>query len=229
NSSLAETAFFSSTFEKPFNMTTDEAKNIGAAIGCHYFLFVKAELLRRSAFKREEFYEAYSVVYLVSAKTGKLVFWDLESFDADLSSEAEKKLFDSAGKSVKKISDKLVENEKVEIRSNEKNTFEEIPAENTPEAKNFRPPLPYRRISPEYTKIADFYNVEATVDVSVEIDSGGKILNTEIVRWAGYGLDESVTEAVRKMNWRSATRNGKTLPMRILLRYNFKDIEDEDQ
>ncbi|MEO6590125.1 MAG: hypothetical protein ABIP06_12560, partial [Pyrinomonadaceae bacterium] len=91
NSSLAETAFFSSAFEKPFNMTTDEAKNIGAAIGCHYFLLVKAELLRRSAFKREEFYEAYSVVHLVSAKTGKLVFWDLESFDADLSSEAEKK------------------------------------------------------------------------------------------------------------------------------------------
>ena len=84
------------------------------------------------------------------------------------------------------------------------------------------------RISPEYTAIADFYNVEATVDISVDIDSDGKILHTEIVRWAGYALDESVTEAVRKMNWRPAERKGKFLPMRILLRYNFKDIEDEN-
>ncbi len=228
NGSFAETAFLSGAFEKPFNLTAEEARNVGAAIGCNYFLLVKAELLRRSAFKREEFYEAYSVFYLVSAKTGKLVFWNLESFDADLPSEAEKKLFDAVGSSVKKISGKIFENEKAEIKSNEKNTVEEIPAENTPEAKNFRPPLPYRRITPEYTKIADFYNVEATVDISVEIDGDGKIIKTEIDRWAGYGLDESVTEAVRKMNWRPAERKGKTLSVRILLRYNFKDIEDEN-
>ena len=115
NSLFAETAFLSGAFEKPFNLTTEEAQNAGAAIGCNYFLLVKSEILRRSAFKREEFYEAYSVVYLVSAKTGKLVFWDLQSFDADLPSEAEKKLFDSVGSSVKKISDKIFENEKNEI------------------------------------------------------------------------------------------------------------------
>lgn len=228
NSSLAETAFLSSSFEKPFNLTIEQARNIGAAIGCHYFLLVKSELLRRSAFGREEFYEAQSVVYLVSAKTGKLVFWNLEKFDADLPSEAEEKLFNSVGKLANKISGKINENEKIEIKPFEKYKIEEVPAENTPAAKKFRPPMPYRRISPEYTTIADFYDVEATVDISVDIDADGKILKTEIVRWAGYGLDESVTETVRKMNWRPAERNGKSLPMRILLRYNFKDIEDEE-
>ena len=133
-----------------------------------------------------------------------------------------------AAKSADQISAKIIENEKAEIKPAEKNLIEEVPNENTPETKNFRPPLPYRRISPEYTAIADFYNVEATVDISVDIDGDGKILETEIVRWAGYGLDESVTEAVRKMNWRPAERKGKFLPMRILLRYNFKDIEDEN-
>lgn len=229
NSSLAETAFLASSFEKPFNLKIEEAQNIGAAIGCNYFLLVKSELLRRSAFKREEYYEASSVVYLVSAKTGKLVFWNLESFDANISSEAEKKLLNSAAKTANQISDKITENEKAETKPAEKNVIEEVPNENTPEVKNFRPPLPYRRISPEYTGTADFYNVEATVDISVDVDRDGKILNTKIVRWAGYGLDESVTEAVRKMNWRPAERKGKFLPMRILLRYNFKDIEDEDQ
>ena len=228
NSSLAETAFLSSSSEKPFNLTTEEARNIGAAIGGQYFLLVKAELLRRSTFGREEFYEAHSVIYLVSAKTGKLVFWNLEKFDADLPSEAEEKLFNSVGKLTSQISGKVKESEKSEIKTAEKKVIEEVPNENTPEAKNFRPAMPYRRISPEYTKIAAYYDVEATVDISVDVDADGKILNTEIVRWAGYGLDESVIETVRKMNWRPAERNKKTLPMRILLRYNFKDIEAED-
>ncbi len=229
NSSLSEAAFLSGGFEKPFNLTTEEARNIGAAIGCHYFLLLKSGIQRRSAFKREEFYEAFSVVYTVSTKTGKLVFWNLDSFDADTRSAAEERLFDSAKKLAGQIASKIKENEKAGIEPEEKKVIEEVPAENSPEAKNFRPPLPFRRISPEYTKIADFYNVEATVDISVDVGADGKILKTEIVRWAGYGLDESVEEAVRKMNWRPADRKGKTLPMRILLRYNFKDIEDEEQ
>ncbi len=228
NNSLAETAFLSSEFEKSFNLTVEEARNIGAAIGCQYFLLVKSELLRRSAFGREEFYEAHSVVYLVSVKTGKLVFWNLEKFDDDTPSEAEEKLFNSVGKLADQISGKIKETEKSEMKPAEKKAIEEVPNENTPEAKNFRPPLPYRRISPEYTKVANYYDVEATVDILIDVDAEGKILQTEIVRWAGYGLDESVTETVRKMNWRPAERNRKTLPMRILLRYNFKDIEDEE-
>jgi hypothetical protein len=49
-----------------------------------------------------------------------------------------------------------------------------------------------------------------------------------ITRWAGFELDESVAKAVRSMNWRPAERNGKPLPVRFLLRYNFKKIEKDD-
>lgn len=228
NSSFAETAFLSGAFEKPFNLTTDDAKNAGEAIGCNYFLLVKAALQRRSAYKRDEYYEAYSIVYVISAKTGKLVFWTLKSFDDDKSIEAEKKLFASVKKLADEISEKIKTDEKTEIEPAEKSSIEEVPDESSPLAKNFRPPLPYKRISPKYTDIADIYNVEATVEATVDIGADGKILNAEITRWAGYGLDESVIEAIKTMNWRAADRKGKTIPMRILLRYNFKDIEDED-
>lgn len=225
--SLAAAAYRSSVFERPFNLTTQEARNIGAAIGAHYFLLVGAAVERRSAFGREEFYEAHAAVYVVSAKTGKLVFWNLDSFDANAAAEAEAKLLGAAGKLAARVSARIGESEKSETRPAQKNSIEEVPAENAPEAKNFRPPLPYRRISPQYTPLADYYNVRATVDILVDIGGDGKILDTQIVRWAGYGLDESVAEAVRRMNWRPAERGGKFLPMRILLRYNFKDIEDE--
>ena len=65
----------------------------------------------------------------------------------------------------------------------------------------------------------------ATVDAEVSIDQNGNITEIDIVRWAGYGLDESVANAVRSMNWRPAERDGKPLPMRILLRYNFTKTE----
>lgn len=229
NSSFAESAFLSGGFEKPFNLTTDEAKNAGEAIGCNYFLLVKSNVQRRSAFKRDEYYEAYSVVYVVSAKTGNLVYWTLKSFNDDKSSEAQKNLFGSVKKFADEISEKIKADEKTIIRSVEKPAIEEVPDENSPLAKNLRPPLPYKRISPKYTDIADLYNVEATIEATVDVGADGKILNAEITRWAGYGLDESVIEAIKTMNWRAADRKGKPLPMRILLRYNFKDIGDEDQ
>jgi hypothetical protein len=51
--------------------------------------------------------------------------------------------------------------------------------------------------------------VTATIDVLVDVEADGGITKIEIVRWAGFGLDESVAETVRKMNWRPAERNGK--------------------
>lgn len=245
DNSLSETAFRSTVYETPFNLSTEEAKNIGAAIGCRYFLLIKSATQRRSAFQREEFYESFAAVYVVNSKTGKLVFWKLQTFEALKPSESEKLLFDSTHSLAIEIADKLkavIKEEtsektsyKISDKTGEKTAgetagkIEEVPDENSPEAKNFRPPLPYKRIKPEYTRLAYIYDVKATIDISVDLDENGTILQTEIVRWAGYGLDESVTGTIRRMNWRPATRNGKTLPMRVLLRYNFKKIEREEQ
>ena len=226
NSSLSEAAFLSAGVEKPFNMTTEEGKIVGSAIGCDFFLLVKSETLRRYSSKKKEYFESFAAVFVVSARTGRLVFWKLQTFNGFDSKSSEKLLFDSIEDLAKEIEGKILQSAKEEL--NKKPTgFEEIPDADSPDAKNFRSPLPYRRISPQYTSTAYLYSVAATVDIEVDFDENGKILRTEIVRWAGFGLDESVTETVGKMNWRPATRAGKPLPVRVLLRYNFKKIEKE--
>ena len=227
DSSFSETAFLSSNPEKPFNLATEQAKIIGAAIGCHYFVLVKSQNLHRYSSERKEYYESYAAVYVVSARTGRLVFWKLPSFNGDKSSDAAKLLLDSTDSLTAEISEKL----KVistEEASEKIAKLEEIPDENSPAAKNFRAPLPYRKISPQYTALANLYGVAATVDIEIDFDEDGQIRRTEIVRWAGFGLDEAVTETIRKMNWRPATRNGKALPVRVLLRYNFKKLDKEE-
>lgn len=226
NYSLSETAFLSASVEKPFNMTTGEGKIVGAAIGCDFFLLVKSETLRRYSSEKKEYFESFAAVYTISARTGRLVFWRLQSFNGFDAKASEKLLFDSTADLAKEIQGRILQSAKEELDEKPAG-FAEIPDENSPDAKNFRAPLPYRRMSPQYTATAYLYSVAATVDIEVDFDENGRILRTEVVRWAGFGLDESVAETVRKMNWRPATRAGKALPIRVLLRYNFKKIEKE--
>jgi len=227
--SLSETAFRSAKFETPFNLSLKESKNVGAAIGCDYFLLIKAENQRRNSLSKGEYYESYAVVYAVSSRTGRLIFWKLAVGEAETTEKAERKLFASTDDLSAEISDKLKTVTKDELNEKAAQKLEELPAEDLSEAKNFRPPLPYRRIKPPYTRLANLYSVEATVDIEIDVDENGKIQRTEITRWAGFGLDESVDKTIRQMTWKPADRDGKTLPMRVLLRYNFKKIEENFQ
>ncbi len=224
---LGEAAFNSAKAMSPYNLTASESKRIGAAIGCNFFILIRSSTLRRSSSKRPEYYEANAAVYAVSSRTGRLVAFRLLRFDAPEPKDAREKLDQSVGTLATELSRLLKATSKAELDEPPLPKMEEVPEPNSPAAKNFRAPIPYRRFKPEYTDDASLYNIEATVEIEVDLDAAGSILRTEIVRWAGYGLDESVDKTVREMNWLPAERDHKNLPMRFLLRYNFKKIEKE--
>ena len=224
---MSRTAFLSVKVENPFNLLTKQAKEIGEVIGSDYFLLIKTGTLRRSSFAKDEFYESLVTAFLVNGRTGRLVYWDLKSFESDTPAESERLLFASSVSFGDEIFNRLQSSRKYGETSRDTTQIEEVPEAGSAAAKNFHPPMPYKRIKPEYTRQAYFYGIRATVDATVDIDQNGAVAAIEIVRWAGFGLDESVIETVRKMNWRPADRNGKTLPMRVLLRYNFTKIEKE--
>ena len=223
--SMSNVAFNASKHIDPFNMTADEAKNAGAAIGCDFFILVRTGIERRASIKPPDYFEAYAAMYLVSSRSGRLVHWSIPSFKEETEIEAWKKLTDAATQIAKDLIAAAKFEQKRERTDPKKTVVEELPVENSPEAKGFRSPIPYRRIKPEYTPTAFLYGVTATVEMEVDLDAAGNILRTDVVRWAGYGLDDAVEKAVRAMSWRPAERNGKQLPIRVLLRYNFKKIE----
>ncbi|HSK72178.1 MAG TPA: hypothetical protein VK892_10815, partial [Pyrinomonadaceae bacterium] len=82
DTSMSETAFRSVKFENPFNLYKTEAKLIGAVIGCDYFLLVKSQTLRRASLSKPDYFESYAVIYVVSSRSGRLIFWKLASFEA---------------------------------------------------------------------------------------------------------------------------------------------------
>ena len=222
---LGESAFRSVSISNPFNLTRDEAKQIGAAIGCDFFIVTRSATVRRSSFAKKEYYEAFAVMHVFSSRSGRIVLWRMPRFEAAKFDAAARALEISVPTVAAEIDAAILKASKTEIDEPPLPAMEEPPDAASPLAKGFRAPIPFRRIKPEYTEIAALFDVAATVEVTVDLDAAGTILRTEITRSAGYGLDESVEKAVRTMNWLAASRDGKPLAMRFLLRYNFKKVD----
>ncbi|MFL6373841.1 MAG: energy transducer TonB [Pyrinomonadaceae bacterium] len=220
--SLAKAAFDATSPASPYNLSLDEAKHAGQAIGCDFFILVRSAVQRRSSFERDEYYDAYAFGFLVSSRTGRLIYQSESRYLENTRNAPLRKLDEGIPGTAEVLLDKMRSATRSELDEKPSPPMDEPPDEGSPAAKNFRPPVPFRRLKPEYTTLADQYAVTATVDMLVYLDAEGHVLRTEITRWAGYGLDGSVDNAIRSMNWRPAERDGKFIPMRFLVRYNFK-------
>ncbi len=222
---LSRSAFDAVKPETPFNMSCEEARIVGRTIGSEAFVLLRADTVRRSSFERPEYYESFAAFFVVSSRTGRLVLWKLQRAEENDAASARNSLERAIAPLAAEIAGALKTALKNELGEPEPPRFDEPPADDSPAAKGFRPPVPYRRIKPAYTATAGLYDVTATVDLSIYLNEKGEIVRTAVERWAGYGLDESVENNVRSMNWRPAERAGKPVAMKFLVRYNFKKGE----
>jgi TonB family protein len=215
------------------NMTLAEARDLGGALGCDFFLTGDAQTLRRSPSSAPFYYEAYASVFIISTRTGRLVLWDRPSFEAASADEAEKSLLEELkvraaryGEAIKKA-EQMELNERAEVIASAMAVVAHV-IEDAPDdeavavSAGLRLPHPYRRLRPAYPETAARAEVTATVDVQLEIDAEGEVSRAEITRWAGFGLDEATLNTVRQLHFRPAMRGGVPVPIRILLRYNFR-------
>ena len=61
-------------------------------MGCDFYFIGEAQTLRRSPSTEPFYYESYATVFLVSARTGRLVLWERPTAQRDASAESEKAL-----------------------------------------------------------------------------------------------------------------------------------------
>ena len=222
---LAMAAARGAGFQGSLNLAVAEARDIGAAIGCDFFIIGDADTVQRSPSSGAAYFESYASIFIVSARTGRLVSWERPLERRDTAEEAEKALLQIIGDAhhyqvpiLRQLEDESAERASaveatptaIEVMSDEK------------DSSDARAPRPYRRLKPPYPDSAAVAEVEATVDVLVDIDARGEIGHLEIARWAGYGLDQSVTDTVKQLHFFPAMRDGVAIPMRVLLRYNFR-------
>ena len=217
-------------FEGSLNLTLQQARDLGAAIGCDFYFIGEAQTVRRFPSTKPVYFESYATIFLVSARTGRLVLWERPIVQRDSPEESEKAL--RAILSAEETRHRFIvalrraqEDERAErVAAIEINPeiIEVMSDDNSETKTDVRAPRPYRRLKPPYPQTAAAAEVEATVDVLLDIDARGEIGRVEIARWAGYGLDQSVIDTVRQMHFFPAMRDGVAIPMRVLLRYNFR-------
>jgi len=226
----ARTAARGAGYTGSLNMTLAEARDLGAAIGCDFYITGNAETLRRSASNRPVYYESYAAIFLVSARSGSLLRWQRPAVEASTPEGAEKPLRTDLSKPTARewvIEGVLqaMQNERDErARALEVTVpvIEEVPDEDSPAATALQTPRPYRRLRPAYPDSAARADAEATVDALVDIDEKGEVGQVKIVRWGGFGLDEATKDTVQHLHFYPAMRNGQPVPLRVLLRYNFR-------
>jgi TonB family protein len=231
DSDLAMAAARGAGYNGSLNLTREEARNLGAAIGCEYFIIGDAQTIRRTRSDRPKFFESYASLFFVNARDGRLVSWVRPRAENDDSEVAQKELIGKLGEIVQTqialvIKDAAASPTIDAIERQNLEIFEEAPADEV-EAKRqgVRLPQPFRRLKPEYPQSAAEADAEGTVDIEVFIDKAGEVADIKVERWAGFGLDDAAIAVVRRLHFRPATENGVPVPMRVLLRYNFRKPE----
>lgn len=223
--SMVTAALNSQDLQNPYNLSEGEVRNLSAAAGVDFLVLVRGDLQRRTSLEKGDWWEAYTAVYLVSGRSGRLVKWFLKSAEAPSETGGAESLYSS----LRAMSDEL----RTSFQSMLKPSQDERPrsgvtvldSDDTSQAT--RPPAPYKKISPEYPALARMYGIDGTVEALVDIDSDGRVTDVSVTRWAGFGLDESVVRTVRGMNWRPAEIDGRKIAVRFLVRYNFKKLPKE--
>jgi len=213
------------------NMTLTEARALGAAIGCDFYLTGDAQTLRRSSSARPVYFESYASLFVVSTRTGRLVLWDRPSAEADKPEESERALLAdletrTVTRYVAAIAEAAARDERERFETAASDAHEFFIDLSTDDGAlsnaDLREPAPYRRVRPEYPDAASRAEAEATVDALVEIGADGEVASVRVVRWAGFGLDDAVVSTVSRMHFRPAMRDGEPVAVRVLLRYNFR-------
>jgi len=226
----ATAAALGAGFDGSLNLTTQQARDIGSAMDCDFYFIGEAQTLLRSPSTKSPYYESYAAIFLVSARTGRLVLWERPAVQRDTPQEAEKALLAIlSGAETRQRYFTAMRRAEDDERAERVTAVEsgaqiiDVMSDSDSESDQLvRAPRPYRRWKPPYPETAARAEVEATVDVLVDIDARGEVGRLEIARWAGYGLDQSVIDTVRQMHFFPAMRDGVAIPMRVLLRYNFR-------
>lgn len=213
------------------NLTVSEARDLGAALATEFYIIGDAQTLRRSSFERPVYFESYCSIFLVSTRTGNLLFWDRPSFENNEATRAEALLSqhlkgDAFTNRLIAVIRKAQEEERVQrtvLNTAVDAVIEAAPDDEKAAAdQGLRLPRPFRRLRPGYPDTAARAEAEAIVDVAVDIGADGEVGEVQIVRWAGFGLDESTVATVRQLHFFPAMKNSAPIPMRVLLRYNFR-------
>ncbi|MGH9802578.1 MAG: energy transducer TonB [Blastocatellia bacterium] len=223
---LVRTAATGAGYSGGLNFSREEARALGQSLGCDFYALGKILVARRMvAVGGEQFYfEALAGLFFVEARSGRLELFSFESAKAQTENQAKERLKEILKQAWPRYAEAMILARKFHLAAIENLQ----PAASTIEvltddlaASGVEQPFFFQRIKPNYTEQADLANITATVELEAVFRDDGTVGEIEVVKWAGFGLDESAVATVKRLRFKSAERGGKKLTLKGLVRYNF--------
>jgi TonB family protein len=214
-------------YDGSINMSRDEARRLGAAIGCDFFVIGKRDLFTRSEAKAESHEEALVGVMIVDARTGELAAFDFINEKAATRAAAIEAVMKTLATRAAGYVERMIAHRArgMAQQSGEPiEHIEELPDADTAATAGVKPPEFLNRVKPEYTSEAERADISATVEATAVFRADGTVGEITITRWAGFGLDEAAAATIRQLKFKPATREGRAVSVRATVRYNFRRL-----
>jgi hypothetical protein len=210
------------------NPTVEAAATLGAKLGCDFYVTARVVRREESGAERKTGRVARTVLFLVAARTGELVATVSQTVRGDTAEEltrAERATSADTARNLHRIAadhqraflanatdpDAPVFEAALDLRSGD------VPPEVVL-------PVIFQRPKPAPTETAKDFGIEATVGAEIVFQADGKIGGVRVVRWAGYGLEDAVRDAVRRYRFKPAQRGGKPVAVRLLAEFKFRTV-----
>ncbi|MBX7223229.1 MAG: energy transducer TonB [Blastocatellia bacterium] len=211
-----------------FNPRLDEARALGAALGCDFYLLGRVSAGPKSGADRTSYHEIRLDVFWVDTRTGALVKWEAVTVTAPTVEPAVTQICETVRKAVAGAIPLLQGYRKEQTTGGTGSAIE-------PEVLDLRSgqiptgvaiPVFTKRPRPELTEAAKDAQIEATVETELVFGADGKTDRVQVVRWAGYGLEDAVQKAIAGYGFNPATRDGKPVSVRVLVDYHFRRVTE---
>jgi len=224
-------AVHGSGYRGSLNLSLREARDLGMSIGCEYYIVGKAVVARRvgpigtEAGSGAEYYPGVIGLFLVAARSGRLAAFAFQQVEGKSEEAARRRLLSSLDAAWGQLKTGLVAGRRADAgppsQSSEDGAITDLDDPST-SMNGVTQPVFYERLKPQYTSEAQLAGITATVEVQAVFRANGHVTDVEVVRWAGFGLDESARQTAARLRFKPAERNGRPISVRALVRYNFK-------
>lgn len=209
-----------------FNPRCEEAQQLGAALGCDFYLQGRVLSARRVNSTRESYFEIQLSLFCIDARTGALVgFHELKTqgpFPEHARAEA---VCEASRLATTVVHEFQVFRKQQLSQLNDSSGETVLDLRNGEVPEDVTLPVFLKRLRPTTTEAARDASIEAKVEAEIVFGTTGKVEDIRIVRWAGYGLDEAVIQAIQSYSFKPATQNGVPVRIKLLAEFNFRRQE----
>ncbi|NDD62475.1 MAG: energy transducer TonB [Acidobacteria bacterium] len=213
-------------FEGGLNLSLEEARGLGQALGADFFILGRVFSIARSAEAGFGSLEGLAALFLVESRTGRLRRFQQAATTGADATEVKRRLPGEIAEVWEVFFGAITEAAGQAAPFPPMNNVSAHREVYTDEGQwgegRLRPPLFQRQLKPAYPPTAARVEVEATIELMAVFRPDGEVDQIEVQKWGGFGLEESAVATVRLLRFRPATLDGQPVSFRGLVRYNFR-------